>query len=169
MVPPDPSRPPQFAALNFIDAIWNQGSLSDAWPHTDPSLRLCLAQMWLMPMRQRALDDGYSPDEVVAALAGDNPVHPLWPDFQRSMVRNLRSWGELGNEDLFSFGTVDRPEGVDTEVLHLYPTSEIVDGAVPPGGAAEHVFLMAYRDHRWRVLNLSSSVVPEPGWPPKLR
>lgn len=161
---------PRRAALDFIDAIWNRGSLLDAWPLTDPILRLCFAQTWLMPMRQKAIDDGYSPDEVVAALAGNNPVHPLWYDFSRSTVRNLRSWGDLADSDKFGFGMNDRPQGIDTEVLPLYPVSAMVDGVrVAPPGTPAHPFLMVYQDDRWRVLNLRSDITPEPGWPPKLQ
>jgi len=50
----DTGSDPRCTALSFVEAVWRQGSLLDAWPYTHPTLRLCLAQIWLMPLRRRA-------------------------------------------------------------------------------------------------------------------
>jgi hypothetical protein len=157
---------PRATALGFVSAVWSSGSLLEAWTHSDPLFRLCTAQQWLNPLREKSLRDGFSPDDVVARLAAGDTAHPLWEPFESKLVSGFRQWGPL---ETFAVGLADRVEGMDLEVLHLYPQSEVVDGCIPPGKGSGVPILLRLSPKGWAVLNIGSLLTPEPGWPPRMR
>jgi hypothetical protein len=113
------------------------------------------------------LADGHDVEEVSRALANEGGRQDLWPHFERVVIRDFkaafpldpRSWG---------IGTAPRVVAPDVELLYVH--REIpADGVWAPEAVAEVVpIVMRLVDDSWRVLNLGSEAVPEPGWPPKL-
>ncbi|MGW4975426.1 hypothetical protein [Streptomyces mirabilis] len=153
------------AAWKFAEAYWTDGDLRAAWIASHPTLRRCWAQTWLMPMREQARAEGLEPDEVVEAFTADEVDHPLWEPFARTTIRgadlpvNRDTWGIKLNPDFVA---------PDVALLRLLPTPS--DGVIHPGEHYVSVpLLMQYEDGPgWRLLNLVSEWIPEPGWPPNM-
>ena len=151
----------------FVRLVWTERNLRAAWPLVDDTFRQCWAQEWLYPIRDRALADGFEPDEVVAAFCSPIPDHPLWEPFERVQIRNLTSWGDLENWNIPSHR---RQVTIDVDLVILVPTLP-PGGAIPPGGFFEGISILVRQTREGlRILNLSSDhVIPESGWPPRLR
>ena len=151
----------------FVRLVWTERNLRAAWPLVDDTFRQCWAQEWLYPIRDRALADGFEPDEVVAAFCSPIPDHPLWEPFERAQIRNLTSWGDLENWNIPSHR---RQVTINVDLVILVPTLP-PGGAIPPGGFFEGISILVRQTREGlRILNLSSDhVIPEPGWPPRLR
>jgi hypothetical protein len=151
--------------LAFIEAIWKEQDLRAAWPLAHPTFRTCWVQQFFFPQLDRLAADGFDRDDLVEDMVADEPEHPLWGSFERGTVRNLLSWGDLAE---LGYTSNHRLVAPDVEVFYLIDTdqhgTEIPAYSSVPGRPV----LMKY-DDVWRVLSLSSdSVIPEPGWPPRL-
>lgn len=163
-----PEAVPQGAidvVLRFTRLVCRERNLRGAWPLVDSLFRQCWAQNWLYPLRDRAVAEGFDPDDMVAAFMASMPDHPLWEPFEQSQLEQLRSWGDL---DQWSIPMHRRQvNGVD--LVFLVPSAP-PGGAIPPGGFVEGISVLVRETNQgWRILNLSSDhVIPEPGWPPRL-
>lgn len=154
-------------ALAFADLYWGRRDIEAAWLLTDPLLRRCWGQAWLLPMRDKARSEGFDPDDVIEAFTADEPQHELWAHFVRAQSRvrpdepriDVRAWGVKVNPD---------PVGLDLELVRYLPTP--ASGVIQP----EELYvamplLMRYTEGAgWRMLNFSGEVVPTPGWPPTM-
>ncbi|MGW5273613.1 hypothetical protein ACWEQP_13695 [Streptomyces sp. NPDC004044] len=153
------------AATNFADAFWVDQDMDAAWVRTDPLLRRCWAQAWLLPLRAQAEADGFDPDQVVEAFTADAPDHPLWTPFARGQINRQEIVVERG-----TWGVKVNPELVapDIQLLRYLPVP--ASGAIQPGETYAAVpLLMRYEPGPgWRLLNFVSETIPEPGWPPAL-
>jgi hypothetical protein len=157
-----------FAAWQFLVPFYVDKDLGAAWPHTDPTLRLCWAQWWADANRNALQTSDYDLDEVARALAIDNGRHDLWPHFERVVIRDFQAACPLDSRT-WSIGTAPRLVAPDIELLYVHRELP-VGGYWAPNAAAEVVpLVMRLTDDVWRVMNLGSEAVPEPGWPPKLR
>ncbi|MPZ67314.1 MAG: hypothetical protein GEU83_18030 [Pseudonocardiaceae bacterium] len=154
-------------AEDFLALVRHDGDLRAAWPLVDPDFRHCLAQQWLIDNRQDLDAEGFDRDQVAAAFAEEEPDHPLWHHFERV---HLREWNRaIPSPDVSGIGANTRLVAPDVEVLYVHDTSDMEDGQWLRG-EQRRAFpaLMRWDGQRWRVLNLGSESVPQPGWPPTL-
>lgn len=176
---PDDVDPEEFAAIaaqlpvvsaawNFINCVYMDQRIDAAWPFIDPTLRLCWVQSWIDANGQAISEDGYDRETVAAALKVTRPRHPLWRNFQRVWLRDLRGLIDFDPET-YGIGSNARVLAVDTELLYLQDKSGLIDSRWE-AGTERTVFpiVMRYASGQWRVLNFGSDTVPEPGWPPHL-
>lgn len=160
-------------AWAFLEPLAESG-LAAAWTAVDPLLRRCWVQEWIHSNRSQLSADGYDRETVLAELERDEPRHPLWPAFCRVYDRGLdRVLGDVKPRDR-GLGTRARVVGPDIEIVYLHDRSKLPGGVWEPGTYARvHPILMRWSpdvgpNGAWRVLNLNTEVVPEPGWPPRL-
>ena len=155
------------AAWRFLGPFYQSDHLSDAWPHMDPTLQLCWAQWWAEANRSAMEAQLRDPAKLASALAVAGPAHGFWPFFERVVLRDFRA-AFPANPNTWGIGTAPRVIGPDIELLYLHP--EIPPGGIWPEGAAAEVIplVMRYDGTEWRVLNLGSERIPEPGMPPLL-
>jgi hypothetical protein len=81
------------AAWRFLVPFYEDKNLGAAWPHTDPTLRLCWAQWWADANRTALQANGHDLDKVAQALADVGGRHGLWPDFERVVIRDVPADG----------------------------------------------------------------------------
>ncbi len=156
------------AAWRFLVPFYEEKNLGAAWPHTDPTLRLCWAQWWADVNRTALQANGHDLDKVAQALADVGGRHGLWPDFERVVIRDFQAAFSLDPRG-WGIGTAPRVLAPDVELLYVHRNVP-ADGIWAPEAASEVVpLVMRLTDDAWRVLNLSYEALPEPGWPPKLR
>jgi len=69
----------------------------------------------------------------------------------------------------WGIGAAPRVLAPDVELLYVH--CQIPDGGYWPVGASAQVvpLVMHLGERGWRVLNLGSERIPEPGWPPTLQ
>lgn len=164
----DPSSDPRDVLFAFNREIWQNRSFKTALTFVDPVLKLCLAQNWLHPMQDQARSEGFDPDEVVEALANLDDSHPLWSPFERTQMKGFDAWPNLSSND-WAVGANDRPVTADMEELWLYDRRGKTGSLIRGDGDPYIPFLLKYGTDGWKLLNIWSSIVPTPGWPPKLR
>ncbi|GAB2963483.1 hypothetical protein [Amycolatopsis acidiphila] len=161
------------AAHKFLLSAAGDGGLLRAWPLVDPTLRICLAQLWVHANRGPITRLDFDFEEVAAALAKEGPGHRLWSNFETVTVRALRKTVYAGigdNPENWGIASAPRLIDVETKLLYVHDVSKL-PGAVWESDTYSIVVPMVMRltDGEWRVLNVGSDVVPEPGWPPRLR
>lgn len=155
------------AAWRFLVPFYEDKDLAAAWPHADPTLRLCWAQWWADANGPAMQANGHNLDEVARALADDNGRHGLWPDFERVVIRDFQAACPLESGS-WGIGTIPRVVAPDVELLYVHRNPP-AGGIWAPGAAADVLpLVMRLMDDVWRVLNLGYEAVPVPGWPPKL-
>ena len=150
----------------FTRLVWGEKNLRGAWPLVDGTLRQCWAQHWLYPIRDEVREEGFDPDEVVAAFCSSQPDHPVWAPFAQGQLRTLASMGDL---DQWPIPLNRRRVTGDVDLVFLVPTVA-PEGGIPPGGFTEgQNVLVRQTADGWRILSLwSDHVIPEPGWPPRM-
>lgn len=82
----DPPLGPQDVASFFLHAILDQEDLRLAWTATDAPLRLELARGWVTANAEHPLVADEDPDELAQALGAIDPLDPLWPYFEHSVL-----------------------------------------------------------------------------------
>ncbi|MGW0021631.1 hypothetical protein ACWDUD_25225 [Rhodococcus sp. NPDC003382] len=164
----DPTSDPRDVLFAFNKEIWKNRSFKTALSFADPVLRLCLAQNWLHPILDVVRSEGFDPDEVAEALANLDDSHPLWSSFERVQMKGLDAWPDLSTND-WAVGGHDRPVTADVEELWLYDRRGKTGSLIQGNGDPYIPFLLKYGPGGWKILNIWSSIVPSPGWPPKLR
>jgi len=159
--------------LTLVNAAWRflrplaERDLRAAWPALDEDLRLALAQQWVLDNSAELDRDGYNRDEVAAAIAADEPEHPLWRHFERVHLRGFDQ--VLPPAETWGIGANTRLIAPDIEVLFLHDISDMPDTQWQPG-EERHVYpiLMRWDGEAWRVRNFGTEIEPVPGWPPVL-
>lgn len=152
-------------AWAFAGAFWVDHDMRATWKVTHPTMRRCWAQTWLLPMLDHARAEGYDPDEVIEAFTADRVEHELWRPFARTTIKGATlpvqrdTWGMKVNPDFVA---------PDVMLVRLLPIPE--GGSIRPDEQYVSVpLLMQYDDGPgWRLLNMVSEQIPEPGWPPRL-
>ncbi len=149
----------------FVECIWGQHDLTAAWRLVDPLLRACWTQHWLYANRAEPACEGLVLHDIVEAFGADVVNHELWEDFERVQLGAFAQWDDLTT---WGTGTATRLLGPGIEVVCRFPPGVKVFAA----GSHQWVynFIMRHDESAgWRILNLfSDSVIPEPGWPPRL-
>ena len=156
----------QAVALAWVDAAVDRGDLAAAWPLTDPTLRLVLAQEWVWRQGEELTGSGEDRDQLAAALAATPPEHPLWDRFASDLVTGWRRiWKGFSSR---TWGTWDRPEivGLDLEIVTFLETGGASVSVEPRRAPFARRFLVRHTDEGWLVAGLHGELVFRPGWPP---
>lgn len=151
---------PVRAAQLWIETIRDEGELEIAWPDTDPTLRLCIAQSWLY---QTDAPTG-TRQEVADALAQETPRHPLWAQFRSHVIGEVTMvfpWEKLA--------ALSRPRPLTSDCELVVFTDGgggvmIIDHPTP---IVASTVVMRHSGGRWLVASLADRL-PVPGWPPSL-
>lgn len=148
--------------------------LAEAWPLTDPTLRLVLAQDWVWNHRHElAPESDHEWDAIGRGLAECPSSHALWERFAQDTVAHWQTiWkGFSARTWLVS----DEPEvlGLDWEMVTFVETGrpeEKADAApaTPAATAFTRRFAMVHTDAGWRVASINGHQMFRPGWPPTL-
>jgi hypothetical protein len=85
-------RGPVAAANEWISLVLS-GNLRAAWPKTDATLRLVLAQAWLWANRERPDVEPFDLDDGAQSLAGLTFDHDLWSCSKRRRPKNFSRRG----------------------------------------------------------------------------
>jgi len=159
---------PRWVTFEFVDAAWGMQSLELAWRFAAQDFRLCAAQSFLHAHEAQALHKGYNLDESALSLASSDTSHGLWRDFQAWTINPLGMQGDLADQDLWGYSATSRDEGTDLGLVYVYDKAGTnPDGTIPPGPPPRRIaFLMVKEAARWKVLNVNSLIIPQPGWPP---
>jgi hypothetical protein len=161
---------PQEAATRWVEAVMDREDLAAAWPLTDPTLRLVLAQDWVWMHRHHpTIGHDTSWDEVARGLAACPPEHPLWEAFAEELVSRWRKiWAG------FSAGTWaawQEPEvvGLDLEMVTFLESDGLRPVRFEPGRSAlARRFALRHTGDGWRLASVSGEQMFVPGWPPSL-
>ena len=162
----DPVRRAQFAghvelmkvAWSFLETAVRDGQLHDVWHLVDESLRVQLAEQWVIDNGPAIAAEGLDAATVASALAAENPTHPLWVHFERVHVRGLRQ--VLPDSSVWGIGANTRIVGPDLEALLVHDTSQLPpDGVWRHGAPSGYVYPLIFRrdkDH-WRLAALGAN------------
>jgi len=144
---------------NWVDELHGSSPGRGLWASLDDSLRLALAQGWVLYEAGEA-------DQVMAeALARRDSVHP---DFSAMLDAFIQQWRSVYGALQSGYGVLGRTTlvGVNMELVVL--TSPEYVGEVPAGGAQvpAHSFITRLADRgAWTIAALARRL-PVPGWPP---
>lgn len=148
----------------------DQGDLRAAWPLSDPTLRLVLAQDWVWTHRHHpTIGHDRSWDELARGLAALPPEPELWSAFAEELIsRWQKTWIGLSAE---TWGAWDEPEvvGLDLEMVTFMERDG--DGPVrfePGRSAFARRFAMRHTGQGWQVAGVNGDQLFVPGWPPSL-
>jgi hypothetical protein len=161
---------PQEVAMAWVRAVMDDADLEAAWPLTDPTLRLVLAQDWVWTYRHHSMI-GHNRDwEALAqGLAACPPDHPLWERFAEEL---LSRWQHIWKGfNATTWRAWDEPEviALDLEMVTFLES----DGGEPvrfePGRSAfARRFAMRHTDDGWKLASINGDQMFLPGWPPSL-
>lgn len=148
----------------------DRGDLIAAWPLTDPTLRLVLAQDWVWTHRHHpTIGHDRSWDELARGLAALPPATELWSAFAEELTgRWQKTWAGLSAG---TWAAWDQPEvvGLDLEMVTFMERDG--DGPVrfePGRSAFARRFAMRHTDQGWQVAGVNGDQLFVPGWPPSL-
>lgn len=154
--------------------------LEAAWPLTDPTLRLVLAQDWVWNHRHElagrdavfadhpagAADNDW--EGIARGLAECPSTHPLWDRLAADVIAqwqrvwrgfSARTWGISGQPEVLA---------LDLEMV-TFVEAGTKPAAIHPGHYAfARRFAMAHADGRWTVASINGDQLFRPGWPPTL-
>ena len=158
------------AATKWVEAIMDRGDLRAAWPLTDPTLRLVLAQDWVWTHRHHpTIGHDRSWDELARGLAALPPATELWGPFAEELKsRWQKTWTGLS---AITWSTWDQPEvvGLDLEMVTFMERDGDRPVRFEPGRSAfARRFVMRHTDHGWQVAGVNGDQLFVPGWPPSL-
>jgi hypothetical protein len=174
---------PQAAAMAWVEAVVDRGDLARAWPMTDPTLRLVLAQDWVWSHRhelpapdkpdgRRGVTPAHSHqvedwDAIARGLAACPSEHPLWDRFAADVIALWQQiWKGFSTR---TWSTFDEPEvlGLDLEMVTFVETDES-SGPLRGNYAFARRFAMIHTDSGWLVASVNGDQLFRPGWPPTL-
>jgi hypothetical protein len=163
--------PPGAKAAVFA---WADAVLADdfaaMWELTDPLLRLCLVQTWLLYGFAESLDEQLR-DALAADLAQPECAHPLRPAFQSDVLFGVRrDYLPAWPAERWGVPSRRRPVGDDLEVILVVDTDSVPadsvfseDVALAPG--TFELYLLRAGAGGWKVAGFDYEP-PRPGWPP---
>ncbi|MGH2721174.1 MAG: hypothetical protein ACRDJO_06170 [Actinomycetota bacterium] len=158
---------PLESAWSWVATVVESGDLAAAWPHTDPNLRLVLAQSWIFTHRTKPPVSGWNREELARGLVPVGSRHPLWAAFAARQVEKLRAWWGNPNLDEWGASIKGRVMAADHELIRFTPI-ESRPGRLPrpssKGGG--HLVLVRAFEEQWLVAGFDRNP-PRPGWPPQ--
>ncbi|MCA1691460.1 MAG: hypothetical protein ABR540_10000 [Acidimicrobiales bacterium] len=172
MAPETEPGTPQAAALEWVEAVMERRDLAAAWPLTDATLRLVLAQDWVWNHRHD-LEAGsdHEWDAIGRGLAECPSTHALWERFAQDTVTHWQTIWKGFTPRTWSVSEAPEVLDLDWEMVTFVETGE-------PGAQADAVpatvtaftrrFAMLHTDDGWRVASINGHQMFRPGWPPTL-
>ncbi len=157
---------PEAAARAWVESAIDQRDLRRAWALTDATLRLVLAQHWILSRSDDPETAAEDRDALAAALAASPSQHPLWDRFASERLRRWRQhWGA------FSLQTWDLAEerqqlAPGIEVVTFMEKHRLLDWAKPGPPPVTRRFALRITPEGWMVAGLDGSALFNPGWPP---
>lgn len=145
--PDGPAQP----AMRWFSSLLKRRDMLEAWGLTDPRLRRELVGAWFdANPTHPALKDQVR-DELVEALAQEDPAHSLWPAFAHTQLGELETWLEPVDLVSWGFGSAPRPVSLDEEIIIL--VESVPGGEQLQAGERRRFYeiLMRHADGRWRV------------------
>jgi hypothetical protein len=158
---------PVMAAAEWLRCVLERNDLAEAWPLTDPNLRLVLTQEFLWANREHEALAGYDLTDTATSLASCDFEHELWPAFQESQVREFHeAWDEFFS-GYYAVASRPRPVGVDYELVKYVETeSDEPMWVTEPTLVVAQVYLMRATEGGWLMAGFGVDTPPTPGWPP---
>ncbi len=145
----------------------DQGDLDEAWPLTDPTLRLVLVQDWIWAHRHHPwVGHGRDWDGLAKSLAAARPDHALWPRFTAEL---LELWHKIWKGfSTLTWKPLDTPEivGLDLETVTFVEIAASASGATRSSFARR--FALRHTDNGWQVASINGDQMFIPGWPPSM-
>jgi hypothetical protein len=167
----EPASPetPQVVAQRWVKALMDEGDVAAAWPLTDPTLRLVLAQDWVWTNRHHpSIGHDRSWDELARGLAAVPPEHALWAAFAKELVtRYHKMWEGFSSR---TWATWDEVEvvGLDLEMVTFLERDGGPVRFHPGRSSLARRFAMRHTPEGWMVASVSGGQMFVPGWPPSL-
>lgn len=148
----------------------DESDLAAAWPLTDPTLRLVLAQEWVWTHRHRSIiGHNRDWDLIARGLAACPSEHGFWPELALEWVtRWQKTWKGFNSR---TWAAWDQPEVValDLEIV-TFMESDGTPVRFEPGRAAfARRFALRHGDDGWKVASINGDQIFEPGWPPSVQ
>ena len=173
MAPETERGTPQAAAVAWVEAVMDRSDLAAAWPLTDPTLRLVLAQDWVWNHRHELAEPGRVASDggweaIAHGLAGCPCTHPLWDRFAFDVVaRRQQIWKGFS---ALTWEVRGQPEvlGLDMEMVTFVEADEAANPTGPGRHAFARRFAMVHTDGQWMVASINGDQLFLPGWPPSL-
>lgn len=154
------------AAHRAVGAI-AAGDLLEAWPLLHHDLRLSWVQAWQTLNADSLRKHGWDLEATASELAAETPGdHELWEHFARVWNRDIAKWG-LGPEHL-GIGSTPRLVAPNVEEVQVHPVAPESMELAPGEEAPVIPGLMALEGDQWFLLNLGSTTLPIPGYPPEV-
>ncbi len=157
----------QEVAITWVEAVMDNGNLDDAWPLTDPTLRLVLVQDWIWAHRHHAwVGSGPDWDGLARSLSEARPDHNLWPRFSTEL---LELWQKIWRGfSVLTWQPVDSPEVValDLETVTFVEVSAVGTGT--SRSSFSRRFALRHTADGWRVASINGEQMFVPGWPPSM-
>jgi hypothetical protein len=151
-------------AATWVEAVMDRSDLRAAWPLTDDTLRLVLAQDWIWAHRHHPwVGHGADWDALARELSAEAPDHPLWDRFAGEV---LELWQKIWKGfSAHSWQARDEPEVLALD-LEIVTFAEVSEG--PKRDAFARRFAMRHTDDGWKVASVYGEQLFVPGWPPSL-
>ena len=179
---------PQAAAVRWVEAVMERGDLAEAWPLTDPTLRLVLAQDWVWNHRhelsgphgshgsQGSAEGPEGPgltlahhsdwDAIAQGLADSPSTSELWDRFAGDTIG---LWQQVWRGFSPRTSVSEEPEVLDLDMeMVTFLDSDGGSGATgtrPGRTSLARRFAMIHTEGRWLVASIGDQVF-RPGWPP---
>lgn len=155
------------SATSRIAVQLARGELLEAWPQLHRDLRLAWVQAWQIANAAALHAHGWDLEPAADALTADDPSeHELWEHFAHVTMRDIARW-ELDPERL-GVGATPRPVALNIEEVHIYPVAPESMEHAPDEALPVVQGLMILDGDDWLLLNIGSTNIPVPGYPPQL-
>ncbi len=154
--------------MAWVRAVMIDRDLRAAWPMTDPTLRLVLAQDWIWSFRHHpVIGHDADWDRLAEGLAACPSEHPLWDRFAADTIELWQKiWRGFGSSE---WTVWDQPEvlGLDLEMVSFVAPDD--EGVTKPSRSRfARRFALRHTDDGWKVAGINGEQMFEPGWPPSL-
>jgi len=148
-------------------ALVRQGDIPTAWKLMERSMRIALAQDWILANADHPNVSPYDREELVAALSVLSPDHALAAPFLQSQLRKFQTaYGHI-EEGLWGAAERRRVYKIEYELIILIETKG-EETVWEPGMWARHAaFVLRRQTTEWLIAGFDGKI-PHPGWPPTL-
>ena len=146
-----------------------QGDLAAAWPLTDETLRMVLAQDWVWMNRHRPMvghDRDW--DQMARGLAACPSKHELWPEFQSDLISRWHKIWKGFNAHTWAAWNQPEVVALDLEIVTFLESDGQPVRFEPGRSAFARRFAVRHGTGGWRVASVNGDQMFVPGWPPSL-